>query len=167
MEPEGFPLKDPGPYALLASLDAQENLRRLDFILGRLPGYVGVISVMGSKFRASEPHVRPILEALKGRGLMFVDGGAAKGNLAPKIATEIGLPRVISNIDLVNVSSRAAIDQRLSELEGIVRQQAVAVAIAAPYPATLERLAAWAATLEAKNLALAPVSALADRQFLE
>lgn len=167
MEPEGFPLKDPGPYALLTSLDAQENIRRLDFVLGRLPGYVGVISDMGSKFRASDSHVRPVLEALKGRGLMFVDGGAAKGNLAPKIATEIGLPRAISNIDLVNVSSRTAIDQRLAELEGIVRQQAFAVAIAAPYPATLERLAAWAATLEAKKLTLVPISALADRQFLE
>ncbi len=63
--------------------------------------------------------------------------------------------------------SRTAIDQRLAELEGIVRQQAFAVAIAAPYPATLERLAAWAATLEAKQLTLAPVSALADRQLLE
>ena len=167
MEPEGFPLRDPGPYALLTSLDAQENTRRLVFVLGRLPGYVGVVSVMGSKFRASESHVRPVLEALKGRGLMFVDGGAAKGNLAPKIATEIGLPRAVNNIDLVNVSSRTAIDQRLTELEGIVRQQAVAVAIAAPFPATLERLAAWAATLEAKKLTLAPISALADRQFLE
>ena len=167
MESDGFPLRDPGPYALLTSLDAAENLRRLEFVLGRLPGYVGVISAMGSKFRASDSHLRPVLEALKGRGLMFVDGGGAKGNLAPKIATEIGLPRAINNVRLDNVSSRTAIDQRLAELEGIVRQQAFAVAIAAPYPATLERLAAWAATLEAKNLTLAPISALADRQFLE
>ena len=167
MESDEFPLMDPGPYALLTSLDAAENMRRLEFILGRLSGYVGVISAMGSKFRASESHLRPVLEALKGRGLMFVDGGAAKGNLAPGIATEIGLPRVINNIDLANVHSRTAIDQRLAELEGIVRQRAFAVAIAAPYPATLERLAAWAATLEAKKMTLAPVSAIADRQFLE
>lgn len=167
MESDEFPLRDPGPYALLTSLDAAENMRRLEFVLGRLPGYVGVISVMGSRFRASESHLRPVLEALKGRGLMFVDGGAAKGNLAPKIATEIGLPRAMNNLQLDTVPSRAAIDQRLAELEGIVRKQAVAVAIAAPYPATLERLAAWAATLEAKNLTLAPISALADKQFLE
>ena len=167
MESDEFPLRDPGPYALLTSLDAAENMRRLEFVLGRLPGYVGVISVMGSRFRASEAHLRPVLEALKGRGLMFVDGGAAKGNLAPKIATEIGLPRAMNNLQLDTVPSRAAIDQRLAELEGIVRKQAVAVAIAAPYPATLERLAAWAATLEAKNLTLAPISALADKQFLE
>ena len=167
MESDEFPLRDPGPYALLTSLDAAENMRRLEFVLGRLPGYVGVISTMGSRFRASESHLRPVLEALKGRGLMFVDGGAAKGNLAPKIATEIGLPRAINNLHLDTVPSRTAIDQRLAELEGIVRQHAVAVAIAAPYPATLERLAAWAATLEAKNLTLAPVSSLADKQFLE
>ena len=167
MEPDEFPLRDPGPYALLTSLDAAENMRRLEFVLGRLPGYVGVISAMGSRFRASESHLRPVLEALKGRGLMFVDGGAAKGNLAPKIATEIGLPRAVNNLQLDTVPSRTAIDQRLAELEGIVRQQALAVAIAAPYPATLERLAAWVATLEAKNLTLAPVSSLADKQFLE
>ncbi len=167
MEPAEFPLRDLGPYALLTSLDPAENLRRLEFVLGRLPGYVGVISAMESKFRASDSHLRPVLEALKGRGLMFVDGGAAKGNLAPRIATEIGLPRAINNISLDDLPSRAAIDQRLAELEGVVRQQAAVVAIAAPYPATLERLAAWAATLEVKNLALAPVSALVDKQFLE
>ena len=167
MEPSEFPLRDPGPYALLTSLDPVENIRRLEFVLGRLPGYVGVISAMGSKFRASESHLRPVLEALKGRGLMFVDGGGAKGNLAPRIATEIGLPRAVNDLQLDTLPSRVAIDQRLAELEAVVRKQAAAVAIAAPYPATLERLAAWAATLEAKNLTLAPVSALADKQFLE
>jgi len=40
------------------------------------------------------------------------------------------------------------------------------VAIARPYPVTLERLTAWAATLDERGLVLAPVSAVADAQLL-
>ena len=35
-----------------------------------------------------------------------------------------------------------------------------AVGLGAPYPVTIERIAAWASTLESKGLILVPVSAL-------
>lgn len=167
MEPADYPLRDPGPYALMTSLDAQQNLDRLRMVLSRISGYVGVSTVMGSRFLAEEAHIRPVLDVLKQRGLMLVDGspGAAK-SLAPKMATAMGVPRALADVVLDEAPSRAAIDARLVELENRVRDKAVAVAFSEPYPVSLERLATWAATLEGKNIALAPVSALADKQFL-
>ena len=48
MEPHDFPARDPGPQALMTSVDPQENLGRLTFLLSRLSGYIGIITVMGS-----------------------------------------------------------------------------------------------------------------------
>ncbi len=167
LEPANFPIHDPGPYALLTNQEPEENLRRLEFLLGRLPGYVGVATVMGSKFSTSDEHMRPVLMTLKERGLMFVDGGAEAGTLGPKIATEISLPRALNNMFLDANPSKTAIDGQLAKLEALVREHAAVVAIGSPNPSTLGRLAAWIPTLEAKKLVLAPVSALADKQSIE
>ncbi len=166
MESAAFPAQDAGPYALKGQLDAETNLDRLEFVLSRLHGYVGVITVMGSGFATSEADVRPVLAALKSRGLMMVDGGGAPESLAPALATEIGLPRAVTDLVIGADASRGSIDMRLAEVEDLVRRHAAAVVVIAPSPAAVERVAAWAGTLESKNLVLAPVSAIADRQLL-
>ena len=38
------------------------------------------------------------------------------------------------------------------------------MAMAQPYPVTIERLQAWIGTLETKGLVLAPITAVANRQ---
>ncbi len=167
LEPKNFPVFDPGPDALMTTLGPEENRRRLDLVLGRFTGYVGVVTAMGSKFSVDDKNVRPMLDALKARGLMFVDGGAEPKTVAPRIATEIGLPRVVNNLLLISSSSRPNIDRMLAELEPIARNQSAVVVIAEASPANLERLIAWIATFPAKKLVLAPVSAVADKQFIE
>lgn len=166
MEPADFPFDDPGPSALLTSVDIRETLDRLEHTLGRLTGFVGVISVMGSKFSQHEDSLRPVLEALNGRGVMYVEGADAARSLAPRIATEIGLPRVIVDIVLDDEPSQAAIEKQLAQLEATARERAVAVGLARPYPIVVDILSKWAATLKEKNLVLAPASAVADLQFL-
>ena len=56
--------------------------------------------------------------------------------------------------------SPAAIDQALAELEPLARRKRAAVATGSAYPLTIERLLAWAGTLESKGLVLAPLSAV-------
>lgn len=166
MEPIGFPARDEGPLALLTSLKPPDNIKRLEAVLSRMSGYVGVRSTPATQFALSEEALKPVLEAVKGRGLMFVDGGEQPKTLAPKVASQIGLPRAMSNMVVDSTPSRAAIDAKLAELETMARQNAVAVATAHAYPVTVERLAAWISTLEGKNLALVPVSAIADKQII-
>ncbi len=157
MEPDDFPATDPGPYALLASQDAPEKLRTLEFILSRFAGYVGVLALTDSKLAQDETQIRPVLEALRDRGLMYL-GGADSGT---KIAAAIGLASAPPYLVLDTSPTAVAIDTQLAALEGLARERKAAVAVASPYPSTLTRLAAWAETLEKKNIALAPVSALA------
>ncbi|MEX2451806.1 MAG: divergent polysaccharide deacetylase family protein [Rhodospirillales bacterium] len=167
MESATFPVEDAGPYALLSEVPVKENLNRLDSVLGKMGGYVGVVGYMGTLFSKDTEKLRPILETLKLRGLMFVDNGETKQTAAPKLATAIGVPRAMTDLSLDSRLSLAAIDGQLARLEGIARERAAAIAISAPYPIVMERLARWIKTLDDKKLALAPISALADVQFIQ
>jgi polysaccharide deacetylase 2 family uncharacterized protein YibQ len=164
MEPTTFPASDPGPKALLTSLGPKENQSRLNWVLSRFSGYVGVVNLMGSRFTISDEHLRPVLISLRDRGLLFLDSRSAARSRATRLATEVGLPRVINDRFVDSVASRDAIDRRLHQVERIAKRKGAAVAIGFPYPVTIERVARWLPTLSEKGLVLAPVSALVGRQ---
>ena len=90
---------------------------------------------------------------------MFVDNGATKKTLAPKLATSIGVPRAMADIALDRVLTPAAIDAKFTQLERLARERAATVATTGPYPLVMKRLARWVKTLPGKKLALAPISA--------
>ncbi len=167
LEPETFPADDPGPQGLMTFNSPTENLLRLEFILSRMRGYVGVLSVMGSKFNKDESRLETFLKNLKDRGLLFVDGSADQKSLAPALAEKMKLPKAFVDLVLDTTPTKEAIDAKLAELEGIVQANAVAIALSDAYPVSIERIAAWAAGLPEKNMVLAPVSVVADKQFLQ
>jgi hypothetical protein len=161
MEPVDYPRQDPGPYTLLTSLSPRENLERLDWVLSRVSGYVGLTNMMGSRFTTSQTNLIPVMDELKKRGLMFVDGRASEQSVAGALAQTMGVPRVIADDTLDAEATRDAIDRHLQGLETLAQRNGAALGIGFAYPVTLERVALWAKTLEEKNLALAPASALA------
>ncbi|HLG88064.1 MAG TPA: divergent polysaccharide deacetylase family protein [Alphaproteobacteria bacterium] len=162
MEPEGYPNNDPGPQALLVKSSAAENVARLDWHLARADSYVGVAPAMGSSFTASPEPLRPILSELAKRGLLYVDTGAAVFGAAPTLAKTIGIPIAIADRTIDRVPTKAAIDRELADLETLARRRGWAFGVAGAYPSTLDRLAAWSAGLEAKGIALVPVTAIAQ-----
>jgi polysaccharide deacetylase 2 family uncharacterized protein YibQ len=165
MEPTSYPDDDPGPQALLTALSARQNLNRLRWTLDRATGYVGLAGVMGSRFTASKEHMAPVLEELKARGLLFLDNRASDDSLGAALADEIGVPRAVNDRSLDRAqASRVAIDARLVQVENVARTHGFAVAMGRPYPVTIERLREWTEGLEARGFALAPISALANRQ---
>jgi polysaccharide deacetylase 2 family uncharacterized protein YibQ len=165
MEPATFPNEDPGPQALLTSLAPQQNLDRLDWVLGRGSAYVGVAGSMGSRFTASRETVEPILREVKERGLLFLDRRTTEESLVPAIAEEIGLPHAVNDraVD-ERQASRVAIDARLAQIERIALADGEAVAMAQPYPVSIERIAEWAGELTARGFAMAPISAVAAQK---
>ncbi len=167
MEPTSYPNDDPGPQALLTALSSRQNLDRLHWTLDRTTGYVGVATIMGSRFTASENHLEPILAALKNRGLLFLDNRSSDQSIAGHLATRIGVPLAINDRALDRAqASRVAIDARLVQLESIALAGGAAVAMGRPYPVTIERLREWTREVESRGFVLAPISAVANRQPL-
>jgi len=160
MEPVDYPREDPGPQTLLTALSPRQNLDRLEWTLGRGVGYVGLTNLMGSRFVAATTELRPILEVIKGRGLLFLETRASNQSAVAAIAQELALPEAVNDRDLDSNLSPAGIDQTLAELEPIARRKNTAIATGLAYPLTIDRLVAWADSLDGKGLVLAPLSAV-------
>jgi polysaccharide deacetylase 2 family uncharacterized protein YibQ len=167
MEPTTFPNDDPGPRALLTSLKPAENIQRLEWLLGRFVGYVGVTNHMGSGFAASRDHLEPVLRALKDRGLMYLDNHGPGNPLPAEIAAGLSMSHVVRNVDLDRVTSRKRIARQLAKAERIALETGAAVAMGRPFPVTIDLLANWLPTLAEKGIAVVPVTAVAARRRAE
>lgn len=161
MEPANFPLNDPGPQALLTGLPPPENAARLAWALARGQGYVGVTNaasavLRGERFTASAEAMRPVLETLRERGLLYIE--ARPGERPPGL-----VPARAADVVIDERPARSEIDARLAELERIARERGVALGVSGPSPLSLDRLAAWAPQVGSRGFALAPVSAVVVR----
>ena len=159
-----FPIVDEGPTALQASFTPADNIKRVEQVLMRGAGYVGVISTPEGEIATHEMSLRPILEGLHKRGLMIVDGGGTPNTLVPRVATALGQPSAVVDVMIDADPSRAGVEAALAELESLARGRKAAVGLAQGLPVTLDRLVAWIPTLGSKGIVLVPVSAVAGRQ---
>jgi polysaccharide deacetylase 2 family uncharacterized protein YibQ len=160
MEPERFPLNDPGNHALLTRQTPAQNRRELEWALSRFAGYVGATGALGltrgERFAGSPEDIDPILSRLARRGLLYVDPRPG----APRLPFAWG-----GGIDIVvdHPASAAAIAAALARLDRIAQRQGHALGlIGAVRPVAVAQLATWANGLAGHGLALAPVTALAQ-----
>ena len=161
MEPLEYPANDPGPLTLLAEMPQDELIDRLHRVLGRFQGYVGVVNHMGSRFTSERPALDPVMNDMARRGLLWLDARTTAESVLPEAAQAAGLPVAVNDRYIDNEASAATIDELLARLLRIARLEGAAVGIGRPYPVTLQRIAAFARTLEDSPAALAPVSAVA------
>ncbi len=159
MEPFDYPDNDPGPHTLLTGPKAADNPDRLHWLLGRFSGYVGIVNFLGGRFTADEAALSPILREIAGRGLMVIDDGSSPRSLLATAAHRAQIPALKVDRVVDAVSRADAIDQELQRLEGLARERGIAVGAATALPLSLERIARWIATLEARGIVLVPVSA--------
>src|SRR3546814_100979 len=152
---------DPGPNALLRSLDPAEIERRLQWGLVRFDGYVGVNNHMGSAFTEDAKGMGIVLRELEHRGLMFLDSRTTPRTAAPGIARSLGMPFVQRDVFLDNEQSVPAIAAQLAELEAKARVNGAAIGIGHSHPTTVAALRAWLPGLAARGFTLVPVSAIA------
>jgi polysaccharide deacetylase 2 family uncharacterized protein YibQ len=165
MEPQGYPANDPDDrHALMTSLPPTENLDRLRWAMSRIGGYAGVTSLLGpmrgERLLAVRDQLQPMLEEVGRRGLLFVDARPADARAEQNRLAQVWSRAANLAID-DDPADQATIDQRLETLSRMARDTGSALGIVSvPRPVTLDRVAAWANSLTAKGLALAPVSAL-------
>ncbi len=159
MEPFDYPDNDPGPQTLTANAPKEQNIDRLHFFMSRSQGYVGVANLMGARLTANEDALTAILAETAKRGLLFVDDGSSPRSITAKAATKAKAPFLKSDLVIDTKAEWAEIDAALVKLEAIASEKGVAIATASSLPVTIERIARWAKTLEARGIRLVPVSA--------
>jgi polysaccharide deacetylase 2 family uncharacterized protein YibQ len=158
MEPLDYPDNDAGPQTLLTSLSPDQNTDRLHWSMSRLQGYVGVMNYMGARLLSSEPAVSMVAREAARRGLILVDDGASARSIAGQIASGNGVPFARADIAIDAAPTPAEIDAALAKLEAIARERGVAVGAASALPLSIDRIARWAKTLEARGIVLVPIT---------
>ncbi len=159
MEPFDYPDNDPGPQTLLTGPKAAENSDRLQWVLGRFTGYVGIVNFLGGRLTADDAALSPILREISGRGLIVVDDGSSSRSLLATSAARAQIPAIKVDRVIDTVARADAIDKELAMLETLAREQGIVIASASALPVSIERIARWAQSLEAKGILVVPVSA--------
>jgi uncharacterized protein len=161
MEPFDYPDNDPGPQTLLTSLAPEQNIDRLQWLMSRFQGYVGVANYMGARFTANDQALAPVLREIAKRGLIYVDDGTSPRSLAGQIAGANMLPYAKAGMVLDAVPTPTEIDRALLKLEGMARDKGVAVGVVNALPVSIERLSLWAKSAESRGFVLVPITAVA------
>ena len=160
LEPNNYPTENPGAHTLLTNLPPEENMKRLQWMMSRYTGYVGVTNLMGAKFEASQEALTPVLEELKKRGLLYVDDGSVHESTTSQIGSTIGLDYAVATVQ----SDGSDVAKQLAKLEATAKERGGAIAVVKVKLGTAKQLADWAAKLQSKGIVLVPVSAVVRSQ---
>jgi polysaccharide deacetylase 2 family uncharacterized protein YibQ len=163
MEPFDYPDNDPGPQTLMVEATPEQNIERLQSHMGRFQAYVGIANYMGARFATTDAAMRPLMQELGKRGLVYFDDGSAPRSLSRAAADGAAVPHARADLAIDAVSSPAEIDKALAKLEGIARQRGAAIGVASGLPASIARISDWARSLEGKGLVLVPLTAALPR----
>jgi hypothetical protein len=163
MEPFDYPANNPGPHTLLSGLSPAENLDSLHWLMARFTGYVGMANFLGAKFTADKDALSPVLSEIATRGLLYVDDGASPRSLAREQAAALNLHAAVADVVIDADQSPQAIEAALVKLEALARANGAAIGTATALPVSVEHVGRWAGSLEARGIALVPLSSLASR----
>jgi len=157
MEPYDYPDNDPGPQTLLTTLAAEQNIDRLYWHLSRFQGYAGIANFMGARFVATDTAMLPIVKEAAKRGLGYFDDGASR-SVAPSLTAAQAVPFARADLAIDAVPTSGEIDRALGKLEDLAKERGIAVGVASALPVSIERIGAWARTLDSHGVLLVPLT---------
>ena len=135
---------------------------RLNNSLGRLPFAVGFNNHMGSMLTADEKAMSWIMEEVADTSLFFIDSMTNPHSIAYETANAYGIPSLRRDVFLDADPSPERIEKAFRQLLRIAKRMGSAVAIAHPYPTTLEFLNSTLPEFESHGVKLVSVSELVN-----
>jgi polysaccharide deacetylase 2 family uncharacterized protein YibQ len=136
MEPVEYPEINPGPGALLTSMEPDELLRVLEENLREVPGIKGVNNHMGSRLTARSEQMYQVFSALKRHGLYFVDSRTTDESVCRSSARLFQIPFTQRDVFMDHTHDPAFIRRQIRELVRIAQRKGEAVGIAHPHLTT-------------------------------
>ena len=164
MEPFDFPRNNPGPHTLLAGAGKAANSDNLTWLMSRFTGYAGVANFLGGKLTVDAKALTPVLHEIAARGLYYVDDGTSSQSLAMTLASGQALAAARADIVLDSTAEPEAIEAALARLEAIARDKGVAIGVASALPPSITIIGSFDRALEARGIALVPLSAAMPSQ---
>lgn len=151
-----FPDTDPGPLGLVAGLPEHENRKRLHKVLGRDVAFIGVAASPNETFSLPASRLKPFVDELTDRGLIYVDGTDNESLPKPE---NVFRP----DVHIADNFHRAAINARLDLARRLALKNGSALVRVETVPITLLTVEKWIKELTshedpADNMAFVPLS---------
>src|SRR5262249_32744954 len=138
----------------------EQNAERLDAVLKRFEGNSGVTNLMGGKMLQTKAALKPLLEELKSRGLIYVGENTNSHATARQLAREINLRFGAAEVMIDAHAPPAASDKALARLVATAKTRGSAIGIGNATAITVQQVHEWADTLAGQDVTLVPVGAL-------
>lgn len=159
MEPDEYPEVDPGPGALLTSMNPDLLLKTLESDLDAVPYAAGVNNHMGSRLSAQSNQMNQIFTVLKRRRLFYVDSRTTWHTKARQAARLLQVPFAQRDVFLDHDPAPRAIRGQIRELIATAVRHGEAVGIGHPHEETLDALREMLPELKAR-VRLVPITEL-------
>jgi polysaccharide deacetylase 2 family uncharacterized protein YibQ len=160
MQSKGWPERRLEANGLLVSMTDSEVSERMEGYVRMVPKAVGANNHTGSEFTEHEDKMQVVLEALKGRGLFFIDSVTSPKTVGIRLAKELGMKSGRRNVFLDNEQDSSYILGQLNQAVHLAKKTGAAIAICHPHSVTIQTLEAALPGLEKQGVTLVPASRL-------
>lgn len=160
MQSKGWPQRRLESNGLLVSMDDAAIAAHLEEFMRDLPKAVGANNHMGSEFTEHDEQMRVVLQALKGKGLFFIDSVTSPHTVGHRLASEMGMKSGRRNVFLDNEQDSTYIKGQLRQAVRLAKKNGASIVICHPHPATIKTLAALLPGLEKQGITLVSASRL-------
>jgi polysaccharide deacetylase 2 family uncharacterized protein YibQ len=140
MEPNEYPIVNPGPGALLTSMSPDQLINQLDKDLDSFPFIRGVNNHMGSKMTTVSTQLYQIFSVLKKRKLFFIDSRTTTETLCKPSALLLQVPFAQKDVFLDHIQEPDFIRKQIRRLIHIANSHGEAIGIAHPHEVTYDVL---------------------------
>jgi polysaccharide deacetylase 2 family uncharacterized protein YibQ len=152
MEPNEYPLINPGPGVLLTSMLPEQLINQLNDDLDTIPFVKGVNNHMGSKMTTMVPQLHQVFSILKKRGLYFIDSRTTVDTLCKPSAQLMHIPFAQKDVFIDHIPEPGFIRKTIHRLIKIAKRHGEAVGIAHPHTETYEVLREMLPELKEKTM---------------
>lgn len=156
-----------GPGALTLNMNKEQLQQTLGTALASLPQVKGVNNHMGSALTQKSQAMKWTMEVLKKRHLYFLDSRTTNLSQAQNAANFLGVANIGRQVFLDNITTPEQLQLRLEQLKQLATIHNSAIAIAHPYPETIEFLRHALPELTKQGFELVPVSQLVERKYIQ
>ena len=143
------------------SADPGENADNLHWALSRITNYTGIMNYMGARFTSERSVMKPLMDELGERGLLYLDDGSSARSLAGELAPASGVPFAAADTAIDADRSRPAILKKLDDLERIAQSRGYAIGIGWAFDTTIDAVSEWIGEARRRGIEIVPVSAVA------
>lgn len=157
VQSKNFAQNDTGPTSLLAGINGQQNIMRLNTNMGRATGYAGIAFSNTPDFPETSVEFQGVIDSIVARGLGITQTDIADTSLE-KTTTQSKAPFIQNKIWIDASLNKNDILKSLTTLETLSLDNGYAVAAFHPSTIVLDAIATWQKSLKQKHIQLAPLT---------